>query len=179
MELVGDERETLKYLYVLVIFALCQTIFCFIHECGHAIVGMLFGLHLDEFVFGPAGGHVIFTESGFRQNLPVSCVVAIFLAGGIFEIIAILAISKVTWKAFSVLAIGELGYCLWEGGRGFILTISPLPMDMYSTYMELMGPAIFAATVLMIVYMNYRLKQEHDRILEEYRKALWAELYMR
>jgi hypothetical protein len=179
VELLGDFREQITYLYAFLFWQIALPFTVLIHETGHAIVGTACGLHIDAFVWGGQGGYVSFAESGYTQYLPQVSVVMIFLAGGLFEIGFYLLLSRVFWKSFETLAVGSVGYTIWEGGRGFLLTCSHLPIGLYSTYSAWCQPILTISFVVMIVFTQWRLKQIEDRVLKKFKEELWAEYYMR
>ena len=63
----------------------------FIHESGHAIVGILLGYKLEKIMFYPLGGVTIFN---LPVNIPLKKELLIIIAGPIFQIIGYLFLKK-------------------------------------------------------------------------------------
>jgi hypothetical protein len=144
-------------IYICCLVVLAIPIYVFIHEYSHAVVGVICGWRIEEFVVNPLDGYVKFSFNAMQlsQFYPT---MLIYLAGGLGVSIAIWLLSRM-YKPMRIVILTAIPYGLFEGIKGFLMATNVfigLPTGMYSAYVELQAPISQVGMVIFLVLMVYQ-----------------------
>lgn len=147
-------REQFKYWLLLFVLPLMSPITVFVHESGHALVGMLYGLEIRKFVVGFTGGKTAFVLDEVLKLSPLQ-IFLLFVIGGVAESLMYYALGRKVFRGFYVGILQSLPYGIWEGVQGLILLLNP-SQDLVMMHTAMLEPVVLISYILGVAILCYK-----------------------
>lgn len=147
-------KERFKYWALLFVLPAMSPITVFVHECGHAIVGILYGLEIREFVVELTGGKTTFLLDEVLKLSPLH-IFLLFVIGGVAESLMYYALGRKVFRGFYVGILQTLPYGIWEGVKGLILLLEP-SQDLVTMHTAMLEPLVVMSYLLGVAILSYK-----------------------
>lgn len=165
-------KEEAKYMIVFLMFMLIPYWFVIPHELGHYLVGNLVGFDSSLPVINMFSGYTM-THIPEERIHDIFGLVALYGAGGLFETIFFLVLSRISWNQFSSLGILSTCYGLWETFGGYLIATDYVAGRAYLSSVATVDSVNIIALLIYGVYIFIRImKLEtigiHAELAEQY-----------